>query len=222
MTELVQGRDKSIALDSASILGGNEVMVAQLLNEQHNKIYDNDERLILDWALNAVWPKKAIDDFYKTELDMISQKQFTSLLPPMIQRDLARVVANCLLYCVRYDDTTVWTHSENPTWRIILVNTKHIPEVQKVHIGGKTCDKLAFIYKKSIPRQQIINTPGSSPNQFTGSPTNQVTGAVEAMEMRIRSGSGTYKRTRKISQSVSMEHKMVRQINLIAVLPAYR
>jgi len=74
----------------ASILGGNEVMVAQLLNEQHNKIYDNDERLILDWALNAVWPKKAIDDFYKTELDMISQKQFTSLLPPMIQRDLAR------------------------------------------------------------------------------------------------------------------------------------
>jgi len=90
MIELVQGRDKSIALDSASILGGNEVMVAQLLNEQHNKIYDNDERLILDWALNAVWPKKAIDDFYKTELDMISQKQFTSLLPPMIQRDLAR------------------------------------------------------------------------------------------------------------------------------------
>ena len=80
----------SIALDSASILGGNEVMVAQLLNEQHNKIYDNDERLILDWALNAVWPKKAIDDFYKIELDMISQKQFTSLLPPMIQRDLAR------------------------------------------------------------------------------------------------------------------------------------
>ena len=84
-------------------------------------------------------------------------------------------MANCLLYCVRYDDTTLWTHSENPTWRIILVNTKHIPEVQKVHIGGKTCDKLAFIYKKSIPRQQIINTPGSSPNQFTGSPTNQVT-----------------------------------------------
>jgi len=78
MIELVQGRDKSIALDSASILGGNEVMVAQLLNEQHNKIYDNDERLILDWALNAVWPKKAIDGFYKTELDMISQKQFTS------------------------------------------------------------------------------------------------------------------------------------------------
>ena len=78
-------------------------MVAQLLNEQHNKIYDNDERLILDWALNAVWPKKAIDDFYKTELDMISQKQFTSLLPPMIQRDLAR----------KYMYHILFSHSKN-------------------------------------------------------------------------------------------------------------
>ena len=65
-------------------------MVAQLLSEQHNKIYDNDERSILDWALNTVWPKEAIDEFFKSESDVISQKKFTSLLPPMIQRDLAR------------------------------------------------------------------------------------------------------------------------------------
>ena len=88
---------------------------------------------------------------------------------------ISGVVANCLLYCVRYDDTIVWTHSENPTWRILVVNTKHIPTIQKVHIGGKTCDKLAFIYRRSIPRPKIINTPGSSPNQISGSSPNQVT-----------------------------------------------
>ena len=76
-------------MDSASILGGNEVMVAQLLSEQYNKIYDNDERSILDWALNTVWPKEAVDAFFKSKSDVISQKIFSSLLPPMMQRDLA-------------------------------------------------------------------------------------------------------------------------------------
>ena len=79
-------------------------------------------------------------------------------------------MANCLLYCVRYDDTIVWTHSENPTWRIILVNIQNIPYVNSPlmhHIGGKTCEKLAFIYKKYISRHPMIYTPGSSPNQVT-------------------------------------------------------
>ena len=79
-------------------------------------------------------------------------------------------MANCLLYCVRYEDTIVWTHSENPTWRIILVNIQNIPYVNSPlmhHIGGKTCEKLAFIYRKYTPRHQMINTPGSSPNQVT-------------------------------------------------------
>ena len=95
---------------------------------------------------------------------------------------ISGVVANCLLYCVRYDDTIVWTHSENPTWRILLVNTKHIPTIQKVHIGGKTCDKLAFIYKKSIPQPQMINTPGSSPNQVSGISPNQVRVSVNLLK----------------------------------------
>ena len=36
----------------------------------------------------------------------------------------------------------------------------------------------------------------------------------------IRSGSGTFKRSRTISESYVKENKMVRQINLIAVIPA--
>ena len=36
----------------------------------------------------------------------------------------------------------------------------------------------------------------------------------------IRSGSGTFKRSRTISESYVKENKMARQINLIAVIPA--
>ena len=71
-------------------------------------------------------------------------------------------MANCLLYCVRYDDTIVWTHSENPTWRIILVNIQNIPYVNSPlmhHIGGKSCEKLAFIYKKVTVSQYIQKKP---------------------------------------------------------------
>ena len=106
MAELVEGRAKrfvkillqskivknnykfSWVLDTASLLGGNEIIVAQLFHEQHKRDYNDEEKLVVDWALETLWPMKAVEDF-KSKAVIRSQKNFTSLFPLMVQKDLA-------------------------------------------------------------------------------------------------------------------------------------
>ena len=78
----------SISLDTASILGGNEVAVAILLNEQYKKDYNADDLSVVSWALRTIWSEELADD-YISKTKIINQKTFTTLLPPLIQKDLA-------------------------------------------------------------------------------------------------------------------------------------
>ena len=84
-------------MDTASLLGGNEIIVAQLFHEQHKRDYNDEEKLVVDWALETLWPMKAVEDF-KSKAVIKSQKNFTSLFPLMVQKDLASKYVMVLYY----------------------------------------------------------------------------------------------------------------------------
>ena len=84
-------------MDTASILGGNEVAVAILLNEQYKKDYNADDLSVVSWALRTIWSEELADD-YISKTKIINQKTFTTLLPPLIQKDLASKLKNLLLF----------------------------------------------------------------------------------------------------------------------------
>ena len=87
----------SISLDTASILGGNEVAVAILLNEQYKKDYNADDLSVVSWALRTIWSEELADD-YISKTKIINQKTFTTLLPPLIQKDLASKLTKPITY----------------------------------------------------------------------------------------------------------------------------
>ena len=87
----------SISLDTASILGGNEVAVAILLNEQYKKDYNADDLSVVSWALRTIWSEELAED-YISKTKIINQKTFTTLLPPLIQKDLASKLKKPLTY----------------------------------------------------------------------------------------------------------------------------
>ena len=59
-----------------------------MFHEQHKRDYNDEEKLVVDWALKTLWPIEAVEDF-KSKSVIKSQKNFTSLFPLMVQKDLA-------------------------------------------------------------------------------------------------------------------------------------
>ena len=113
-------------------------------------------------------------------------------------------MANCLLYCVRYDDTLVWTNTEDHSSRIIVVNIKHIPYVTSPLanlMNGDLkipCEKIAIVYRKPIQYSWQI-------------------GQKNETEV-IRQFARTVEQ--KLSKSFLVENSLLQHINLIAAIPS--
>jgi hypothetical protein len=75
----------SLALDAASLLGGNEYMVGQLLQSQNKKSFSPEDQIVINWALEVLWGQKVYDEFSKTNQVVDGQKVFTSLFHPNVQ-----------------------------------------------------------------------------------------------------------------------------------------
>ena len=72
---------RSRALDTASILGGNEFMLSQTFHELQDKMFTSEDLELLKWALGVVWA-----DY---EMEYKSQRSFTNLFLPNAKRELA-------------------------------------------------------------------------------------------------------------------------------------
>merc|ERR1712062_160160 len=77
---LVLGPERSRALDTASILGGNEFMLSQTFHELHDKMFTSEDLELLKWALGVVWA-----DY---EMEYKSQRSFTNLFLPNLKENL--------------------------------------------------------------------------------------------------------------------------------------
>ena len=72
----------SRALDTASILGGNEVLVAQLLKDQESRSFNPDEKLVIQWALDLLWNESPLVE---------TQAYFSQMLLLDIKKDLPSI-----------------------------------------------------------------------------------------------------------------------------------
>merc|ERR1712020_564825 len=52
------GLERSFALDTAALLGGNEYLIKQMLTEIENLEYNEKELEVLKWGLTELWGSK--------------------------------------------------------------------------------------------------------------------------------------------------------------------
>ena len=105
-----------------------------------------------------------------------------------------------MLYCVRYEDTIIWTNDADRSHRILVVNVKNLPYsiCPLAYVGQgssrKACEKLALIYSKPQETEP------------------RIANASNAVDQPM---------SRKLSRSVSMhfERNLISQINMLAVVP---
>merc|ERR1712156_394394 len=146
---LITGPEKSHALDAASLLGGNEIMVAQLLKDQESRTFTDEEKLVIQWALNLLWKDEG---FSQPVNGVAAQTYFSAMFLPEVKRELPRLLANCLLYCVRNETTLLWTSPDQPSYRILVLDTIRSLHAQATlaTIGDEKipCTKLAMLYTK--------------------------------------------------------------------------
>lgn len=191
----VTGIEKSYALDTAALLGGNEYLVSQLLDDQHRTLYLPEEIDVLKWALLWLWGEKDYCHILDVE-EKYKQNTFTHLLTTYNRQNLARILANCLLFCGRYEDTEILQNPKDHSQRILLVNLRNLPHMSLplAEIGPtkRPCHRIAMIYRKRDAGKHSAAAHSSS---------------------RPRS------LTRKISASMAIEKTLLNQIHMIAVVP---
>jgi len=198
-SELIIGKAKSQALDTASLLGGNEVLVAQLLKGQERHKFNYEEKSVIRWALNHLWKDS------EPENDVPGQSYFSEMFLPDVKKDLPRLLANCLLYCVRYEDTTfLWTNPDRPTYRILVLDATSSLHAQETlaRIGDKKipCTKLAMVYNKPQEPAGSLNVPSPSKVQLSSSPADMM--------------------QRRLGNNRLFEYKLMNALDMVAVIPA--
>ncbi len=135
----------SYALDTAALLGGNEYLVSQMLDKLGQAVYSPLEIKSIRWGLDELCPVgdvglEAQQGFNQTHLTQLfaNRERLPSELDPFILSVgsfsyllHSETVAMSLLYCGRYDDTTVIQSSAIPHLRAMVINMDHYPMVER-------------------------------------------------------------------------------------------
>ena len=130
-----------------------------------------------------------------------------------MQRFLSETIAMGLLYCGRYEDTTILQSTANKQLRAIVINMDNYPMVEKP-VGQYptksgppvSCRRLALLYFKSDKDEDLINMEA-----LAASPPSSAA-AVSAPSPAVMA-------RRNISESLAMEKKMLSFVNVFAILP---
>ena len=124
---------------------------------------------------------------------------------------LSETIAMGLLYCGRYEDTTILQSTANKQLRAIVINMDNYPMVKKPVGQYPTksgppvpCRRLALLYFKSDKDEDLINMEA-----LAASPTSATASAPPPAVMARRN----------ISESLAMEKKMLSFVNVFAILP---
>ena len=108
----------------------------------------------------SVYIRSCMKVLWNTVVDMPDQFNMTHLLTYLsdLHRErLERILATCLLYCSRYQDTRVIMIKQQPQCRMMIINLDNIPGSDPP-IGqtpdGEPCSSLAILYHWSCPRSR--------------------------------------------------------------------
>ena len=125
---------------------------------------------------------------------------------------LSETIAMGLLYCGRYEDTTILQSTANKQLRAIVINMDNYPMVKKpvgqypTKAGPPVpCRRLALLYFKSDKDEDLINMEA-----LAASPSSSAAASAPPPAAMAR---------RNISESLAMEKKMLSFVNVFAILP---
>ena len=128
---------------------------------------------------------------------------------------LSETIAMGLLYCGRYEDTTILQSTANKQLRAIVINMDNYPMVEKPigHYPKKSgppvpCRRLALLYFKSAKDEDLINMEALAASPPTS-----------AMKMSPPTAPPAMMAGRNISESLAMEKQMLSFVNVFAILP---
>lgn len=191
---LVSDGEKILALDAMALLGGNEYFIQQTIDKLCESSYSETESMFITASLKLLW--NTVPELPKP----FNLSNLLSFLSALHKERLERIMASCLLYSSRYNDTQVIMLQDNPTCRMMMVNLCNIPgsdpPVGKT-VDGEPCSCLVILYHWTCPR----------------STSNQMTQNFECQPHMAYRG-------RKISASLALERQMLSIVDVFAVLPA--
>ena len=149
--------------------------------------------------------KSCVRSSWKSVPDLPVQFNLSNLLKllsPLHRDRIERILASCLLYSSRYEDTKIMISQEHQGMRMMVINLRNIPgsdpPIGKTS-SGEECCHLAILYHWTCPR-----TDSNSSIPLSGSAPGQ----------NVRASRG-----RKISASLALEKKMLSIVDVFAVFP---
>ena len=129
---------------------------------------------------------------------------------------LPETIAMGLLYCGRYEDTTILQSTANKQLRAIVINMDNYPMVKKPVGQYPTksgppvpCRRLALLYFKSDKDEDLINMEALAASPASATAPNAAASVPPPAVMARRN----------ISESLAMEKKMLSFVNVFAILP---
>jgi len=247
--KLVSGLERSFALDTAALLGGDEFLIEQLVEELQKLEYNDNEQKALNWALTELWGQPAARKVFTTDNKSTGNKENrTQTNPPHNQGclnkyfteynqvRLPRTLSTCLLYCGRHSDTKIYANPEDPTQRFLLVNLTNFPYMSlpvgsiptnvdgSLHSRFQQCEKIAVIYCKLTyeKKRRPSKNYGTAPIGFSSIGSNwfQPERLVNVTNDGLKEGHARGRtRTTSISQSLALEKGMLSRIHCVGVVP---
>lgn len=244
-SKLVIGLERSFALDTAALLGGDEYLIQQILEELQRLEYNNNEKRVLRWALTELWGENATRKVFEErsketpdergnaqEIGPKNQGCLNAYFTEYNQIRLPRTMSTCLLYCGRHSDTKIYSNPSDHTQRYMLINLQNYPYMH-IPIGyvpnnsnettsskNRVCERLAVIYVKLTyaKRRTSSNNFGTAP--LTGLASTQSERLCnQNNERRKDFGAGRRKRSTSISQSLALEKGMLSRLHCVGVVP---
>lgn len=245
---ILTGLERSYALDTAALLGGNEYLIKQMLDEIEQLQYNEKELGVLRWALTEVWGaevtekvlyrpitdpvEKNKDDETQTET-LCNQKCLNELFTEYNRKRLPHTLSNSLLYCGRHPDTKIYTNPLDHMERFFLINLRnfpyinfpigHIPDISKGQSATtvQKCEKLAVIYFK-------LTNEAPSPYSF-GTRKRSAAGMLEKDQTETREHrrylapdrprERQLSESQKLSESLALEKGMLSRLHFIGIVP---
>lgn len=230
--KLLTGLERSFALDTAALLGGNEYLIKQMLDEIENLEYNEKELSVLRWALTELWGVKVADKVCENNgKELRNQKCLNKLFTKDNQARLPRTLSSSLLYCGRHDDTKIYTDPTDHMQRFFLINLRNFPYINFPvgHVPSDAdtskliqCEKLAVIYFK-------LTNEAPSPYSF-GTRKQSAAGMLAANDQPEGNQRRRYlapgrprerqlSESQKLSESLALEKGLLSRLHFVGIVP---
>jgi len=229
--KLLTGLERSYAIDTAALLGGNEYLIKQMLDEIEQLEYNEKELSVLKWALTELWGENAANKVFQNDgKEIRNQKDLNKLFTKDNQARLPRTLSSSLLYCGRYDDTKIYSDPMDHMQRFFFINLNNFAymnlPVGNIPDNSDTskmieCEKLAVVYFKLTNDAPSPYTFGTRKKSAAGMAENDQPEGTQRRRYLApgRPRERQLSESQKLSESLALEKGMLSRLHFVGIVP---